>query len=88
MSEPGKVEERRSTDMSLYHLLRKAGNGFGFRHTTGVNARLQTWSLKQEKVLVNHVTGEQEARSFGVVVHLMVQKRVSHLWQKQLPDIC
>jgi hypothetical protein len=27
MSEPGKVEERRSTDMSLYHLLRKAGNG-------------------------------------------------------------
>jgi phage-related protein len=52
--------------MSLYHLLRKAGNGFGFRHTTGVNARLQTWSLKQEKVLVNHVTVEQEAYSFSV----------------------
>jgi hypothetical protein len=27
MSEPDKVEERCSTDMSLYHLLRKAGNG-------------------------------------------------------------
>jgi hypothetical protein len=66
MSEPGKVEERRSTDMSLYHLLRKAGNGFGFRHTTGLNARLQTWSLNQEKVLVNHVTVEQEAYSFSV----------------------
>jgi hypothetical protein len=68
MSEPGKVEERRSTDMSLYHLLRKAGNGFGFRHYRG-NARLQrskAWSLKQEKVLVNHVTVEQEAHSFSV----------------------
>ncbi len=26
--------ERRSTDMNLYHLLRKADNGFGFRHST------------------------------------------------------
>ena len=27
MSELGKVEERRSTDMGVYHLLCKAGNG-------------------------------------------------------------
>jgi hypothetical protein len=69
MSEPGKVEERLDIDMDLYHMPCKAESGFGFRHTTCVNARLQTskarW-LKQEKVLVNHVTVEQEASSFGV----------------------
>jgi hypothetical protein len=66
MSEPGKVEERRSTDMSLYHLLRKAGNGLSdilSRECTP--AEIKSWSLKQEKVLVNHVTVEQEARSFS-----------------------
>jgi hypothetical protein len=69
MSEPGKVEERRSTDMNLYHLLRKAGNGLSDILPV---ERLQTWSLKQEKVLVNHVTVEQEARSFSVSSSLEV----------------
>ncbi|TLY05242.1 MAG: hypothetical protein E6K92_01860 [Thaumarchaeota archaeon] len=30
--------ERGSTDMNLYHLLRRAGNGFGFRHSTAATA--------------------------------------------------
>jgi hypothetical protein len=52
MSEPGKVEERLGIDMNLYRMSSKAKSGFGFRHTTGRNARLQrskARSLKQEK---------------------------------------
>jgi hypothetical protein len=60
------VEERRSTDKSLYHLLRKAGNGLS--DILPVEC-LQTWSLKQEKVPVNHVTVEQEAPALAWVVH-------------------
>src|SRR5437867_6327092 len=48
--------ERRSTDMNLYHLLRKADNGFGFRHSTaglaGIHAcRDSAGSLKQEAAI-------------------------------------
>jgi hypothetical protein len=66
VSEPGKVEERRSTDMSLYHLLRKAGNGFGFRHTVA-ECTPADMVAEAGKVLVNHVTVEGEAHSFSEV---------------------
>jgi hypothetical protein len=72
MSEPGKVEERRSTDMSLYHLLRKAGNGLSDILPVERLPISKARSLKQEKVLVNHVTVEQEARSFSVSSSLEV----------------
>jgi hypothetical protein len=68
MSEPGKVEERLGIDMSLYHLLRKAGNGLASdilsRECTP--ADIKSSVAEAGKVLVNHVTVEQEAYSFGV----------------------
>jgi hypothetical protein len=54
----------RSTDMNLYHLLCKAGNGFGFRRTTGGTPGMHAWGD----------SNEVEAGSHGprdVVVHLM-----------------
>jgi hypothetical protein len=46
------VEERLGIDMNLYHMPCKFKSGFGFRHTTSGNARLQRSKallLKQEK---------------------------------------
>jgi hypothetical protein len=68
MSELGKVEERRSTDMDLYHMPCKAGNGLGsdILPVECTPAEIKSSVAEAGKVLVNHVTVEQEARSFGV----------------------
>jgi hypothetical protein len=71
MSELGKVEERRSTDISLYHLLRKAKSGLGsdilpVERRECTPAEIKSSVAEAGKVLVNHVTVEQEAYSFSV----------------------
>lgn len=66
VSEPGKVEERRSTDVNLYHLLRKAENGLGsdilpqeLREFTPVEIRSSV--AEAGKIRLSHVTVDGEA---------------------------
>jgi hypothetical protein len=71
MSELDKVEERLGIDMDLYHMPCKAESGLGsdilpVERRECTPAEIKSSVAEAGKVLVNHVTVEQEANSFSI----------------------